>query len=295
MKIRRRLEQAQAEWAAARGIQLKEGVEGRPIGQAAKLEDNLFQPLDAESRNEFLRGSGGELNPPEGETGHLYSLGSSSALAVNFFMPWRRRDGGALWSGLGVEESKYDWEFDPRLRLSKQRVETPPVDLLLTPKTKGLPVVAIEAKFCEAYDDKPRRGLPDFYLTRRQLFGNWPHITRMAKAMQGASDEQHRYLHAAQTIRQLLALRRNYGAQGFVLFHLWYDVGGLSGLEYRAELESFAVAARTDRIAFAPVSWQELYSAVAGGCGTEMAKWREYLEGRYRLKPKEAMAEQPGE
>lgn len=287
MKIRRRLEQAQFEWATARGLQLKNGVEGRPIGQVADLKDNFFQPLDAESRNEFLRGAGGELNPPEGASGHLYSLASSSALAVNFFMPWRRRDASALIKGMGVEESRYEWEFDPRLRLSKQRVETPPVDLLLTPKTKGLPVVAVEAKFCEPYDEKPRRGLPDFYLTRRQLFGNWPRITRIAKAMQGAGDEQHRYLHAAQTVRQLLALRKNYGAHGFVLFHLWYDTGGLSGLEYRAELEEFSMSARQDRIAFAAVSWQELYSAVAAEAGPEMAKWREYMEGRYRLKAAE--------
>lgn len=285
MKIRRQLEAAQLEWAKSRGIALRDGVDGRPPSQVQRLEDNLQCPLSEASRNDFLRGAGGELNPPGGDSGHLYSLASSSALCANVFEHWRARPQRQLLRALGlIDDVQYKWEFDPRLRISKHRVETPPVDLLLSPKGEHSPVVAFEAKFAEPYDGKPRRGLSPFYLTRKHLFGNWPQLTRIAKAMEGASDEQHLYMHAAQTIRQIIALRANYGAAGFVLFHLWYDVGGTTGLAYRAELETFASRVRTDRIAFAPLSWQELCAQIDGELSSpEDRSWLDYLRTRYGM------------
>lgn len=284
MRLRRQLEALSLKWAEGRGIALRTGVEGHPIGQVANLEDNFFRPLDVATRREFLEGAGGELNPPEGYMGHLFSLGSSSALCVNFFQPWRDKPLGPLVRALGLPETgEYKWEFDPRLRMSRMRVETPPVDLLLHPRVKGTPVVAVEAKFCEPYDGKPRRALPDFYLTRRELFGGWPHLQRMARELNAGPDQKRSYLHAAQTIRQLLALRKNFGHAGFVLFHLWYDVRGPSGAAYRAELEEFATRVRGERIAFAPLSWQELYSRIGPECPSDMAAWLDYLRERYRL------------
>lgn len=285
MKIRRQLEAAQLSWATSQGIALREGVEGRPPSQVVRLEDNLYTLLSDATRNEFLRGAGGELNPPEGEEGHLYSLSSSSALMANFFEHWRSRPLSPLLRAMGLaDDIEYKWEFDPRLRISKHRVETPPVDLLLKPKSAGTPVIAIEAKFAEPYDGKPRRGLSPFYLTRKYLLGKWTHLTKMAKAMEGTTDEQHVYMHAAQSIRQMLALRANYGAGGFVLFHLWYDAHGAAGLGYRTELETFAARVRADRIPFAPLSWQELHARFGGELTSdEDRKWHEHLGNRYGL------------
>ena len=284
MRLRRQLEALSLKWAESRGIALRAGVEGHLIGQVANLDDNFFRPLDSSTRREFLEGAGGELNPPEGNMGHLFSLGSSSALCVNFFQPWRDKPLAPLLRALGLPEGgQYKWEFDPRLRMSRMRVETPPVDLLLHSRNADAPAIAFETKFCEPYDGKPRRGLPDFYVSRTELFGGWPHLQRMARELNAGQDQRRAYLHAAQTIRQLLALRKNFGQRGFVLFHLWYDVRGPSGMAYRAELEEFAARVRGERIAFAPLSWQELYRRIVPECAEERAGWLSYLQDRYRL------------
>jgi len=54
-----------------------------------KLDDNLFEPLMIEVRNNFKEADGGEL------TGNLYpckmqAVHSSSALGVNIFQYWKR-------------------------------------------------------------------------------------------------------------------------------------------------------------------------------------------------------------
>jgi hypothetical protein len=71
----------QRKWAAARGI--------KPIGNHTQtLEENLFQPLNAETKAEYKAGSGNELGSVD-KPGDMYSLRSSSALVCNVFDYWR--------------------------------------------------------------------------------------------------------------------------------------------------------------------------------------------------------------
>lgn len=275
MRVRRQIEEQQREWAQRRGLALTGGNEAAPLARAARLDDNLFAPLDESTRAQLVRGAGGELTP-DGDGGHLYSLTSSQALLLNVLAPWRDRP-AAVVEALGLEASKaYASEFDARLRFSPKRTEAQPVDLLLKPqKDPEATVVAIEAKFAEAYDGKPRRALGRYYRTRKDLIAGWNHVARLVRDQ---AEQRFRYFDLSQTVRQLMALRQNFGRSRFVLACLWYEAAGRDGREYSAELDEFRLAARQDGIAFIPLSWSELAARLDGP-----ADWRRYLKERYGL------------
>jgi hypothetical protein len=66
-------------------------------------------------------------------------------------------------------------------------------------------VVAIEAKFAEAYDGKPRRALGRYYRTRKDLIAGWTHVARLVRDQ---AEQRFRYFDLSQTVRQLMALRQ---------------------------------------------------------------------------------------
>lgn len=276
MKVRRQLEEQQREWARARGLELTGGNEEAPQARVARLEDNFLTPPDERTRDQFIRGAGGELSP-DGLSGHLYSLTSSQALCLNVLLPWRAETAAVL-EALGLESGpRYAWEFDARLRFSPKRTEAAPVDLLLKPQTEQATAVtvAIEAKFAEPYDGKPRRTLGYYYRTRKDLVAGWTHVTRLVRE---EAERRFRYFDLAQAVRQLMALRQNYGRTRFVLAYLWYAAPGRDAEQFAAELDEFRLMARQDGIAFLPVQWGELAAALPG---TE--EWRAYLKERYGL------------
>lgn len=275
MRIRRQLEQQQREWAQRRGLELTGGSEEAPLARVARLEDNFFTPLDERTQLQLLHGAGGELTAEGG--GHLYSLASSQALCLNVLAPWREQP-AAVVEALGLEaEARYAWEFDARLRFSPKRTETAPVDVLLKPQTNGgtAAVIAMEAKFAEAYDGKPRRALGHYYRTRKDLIAGWTHMARLVR---DEAEKRFRYFDLSQTMRQFMALRQNFGRSRFVLAYLWYEAPGREGREFAVELDEIRVAARQDGIAFLPVAWGELVARLPGD-----AQWRAYLKERYGL------------
>jgi len=279
MKIRRQIEEKQREWAEKRGLALTGGNEEAPQARVAGLDDNLYTPLTEKIRDQFLRGAGGELTFPDGASGHLYSLASSQALCVNVMAPFLDKP-GVLLGALGLDaepEPDYVWEFDARLRFSPKRTETAPVDLLFKPRheTPESISVAIEAKFAEAYDGRPRRPLGYYYRTRKDLIAGWTHLARLVR---DAEEQRFRYFDLSQAVRQLMALRQTFGRTRFVLGYFWYRAPGRDGEQFAAELDEFRLLARQDGIAFVPCSWGELTPRLGGE-----AEWRGYLKERYGL------------
>ena len=274
MKVRRQIEQQQREWAQARGIALAGGSEEAPLARVAELDCNFYSPLSERVRQQFLHGAGGELTAEGG--GHLYSLASSQALCLNVLAPFLDHP-AQLAAALGLEPAAaYRWEFDARLRFSPKRTEAAPVDLLLKPeKEPEAAAVAVEAKFAEAYDGKPRRALGYYYRTRKDLIAGWTHVARLVRDQ---AEQRFRYFDVSQTIRQLMALRQNFGRTRFALAYLWYAAPGRAGQEFAAEIDEFRLAARQDGIAFIPQSWRELAAKLPGS-----AEWRAYLKERYGL------------
>jgi hypothetical protein len=277
MKVRRQIEERQREWAEKRGIALTGGNEEAPLARVVNLNDNLFAPLDEKTRDQFLRGAGGELAFPDGASGHLYSLASSQALCLNVLAPWRERP-AELYAALGLEaEERCVWEFDARLRFSPKRTEAAPIDLLFNPRipSPAGTALAIEAKFAEPYDGKLRKPLGHYYRTRKDLIAGWTHVARLIR---DSAERRFRYFDLSQTVRQLMALRHTFGRTRFVLVYLWYQVPGRDGEQFGAELDEFRHVARQDAIAFVPCTWRELAARLPGA-----EDWQAYLKERYGL------------
>jgi hypothetical protein len=132
---------AQRGWAESQNLSFDRS------DRVAVLEDNLFQPMNPETRSEFESGDGGELGS-ELKPGSMHSLISSSALCCNVFDAWRDRPLGDFGTALGIDRSYEVYRFEskhPTGLLGKG----PNLDLEL--RAPGLRPVAIESKFVETY------------------------------------------------------------------------------------------------------------------------------------------------
>jgi hypothetical protein len=136
--------------------------------------------------------------------------------------------------------------------------------------------VAVEAKFCEAYDGHPRAGLHPVYATLRPLWAGWPKLFDLAQRITEQTDSLHRFIHAAQLLKHLLGLRSAFGEK-FQLAYLWFDVDGRSGREHRRELDNFSSLCRADGVAFSAQSYQETFRMLPAA----PPAWRSYLAARY--------------
>ncbi len=171
MSLRRQIMEQQERWAQARGL-----VPGPPVGRPGStasgylpvLEQNLFAPLDAESRAQFLAGAGGEL-----ASGKLCATHSSAALCVNVFQYWRR----FLAMAYGAEREAALAPLLPACGVAPMPIERIDFEVtnVVNPRFHTAPhldvqmrvrdgVVAIESKFCELYMGKPAAGLHGAYL-----------------------------------------------------------------------------------------------------------------------------------
>jgi len=81
-----RIQEHQREWA----LQYK----GRT--KFTDYQDNLFEELKPDAKNEYASGDGHELDS------HMYSPISSSALCCNFFHHWRYRNPSKLCQALSI-------------------------------------------------------------------------------------------------------------------------------------------------------------------------------------------------
>jgi len=80
----------QIEWAKNQKIDLigSQGARGRKV-YTSSVEENLFQPLHQQTREELIQGDGSELNGSNNRPAKIQALHSSSALGINIFDCWR--------------------------------------------------------------------------------------------------------------------------------------------------------------------------------------------------------------
>ena len=93
MSLRKHLENWQARWAERNGIRIGAppgNPTSRATGYVSELQNNLFDPLSERVKQQFITGAGGELDAPDGQSGNMYAVYSSSALCVNLFYYWSR-------------------------------------------------------------------------------------------------------------------------------------------------------------------------------------------------------------
>ena len=282
----------QTAWAANQGLELigSQGKRGRRM-YTRTLDENLFEPLSSEAREQFMAGDGGEipLNPKPGIPGKMNALHSSSALGVNTFHYWASRGlvpdiaaaCGLCRAGSTVPQVL---KFEEKLPISGiKATRCPNVDVVIYDQEK-MPrkLFAIECKFTEAYGGRHHPGLKRTYLKHDELWGDIRALQSIAEEIVD-EDRVFSHLHPAQLIKHVLGCRSKLaGTRGtFRLLYLWYDALGQAGATHRAEIEHFAEACKSDGVRFHALSYQELIANIARRHRGSHSDYVTYITERY--------------
>lgn len=264
------LQQQQA-WASAHGV----AVDAK--GYTAAVEDNLFQPLSAATRADFVAGSGDELGSAD-KKGKMCALHSSSALACNVFDYWRTRDLSAVSRALNLGVTAKAMRFEAKFPTGLDGVP-PNLDLALD---AGGVTIGIECKFTEPFgSSKPSQPFKSkYFASDRKLWAEagLPSCQQLAEGLQKGAP-QFKHLNGAQLLKHLLGLSR-LGAGKFRLIYLWYAWPGPESDAHASEVAAFAAALDTG-IQFRALTFQEFFRALSGNLKSEDAGYSAYLGGRY--------------
>jgi len=294
MNLRKILEHWQVRWAERKGIRVGAppgNTSSTVTGYVSELQENLFEPLSERVKQQFIAGAGGELNAPDGQSGNMYAVYSSSALCVNLFHRWSRLVGAApprsrppidpLLRACGLPEktaTSIDFEapniVNPRFKVA------PHLDVQISFDDGPWKCAGIEAKFCEPYGSKIPGDLMECYLRETALWQGWPNIRAFAQKL-SPKDLIHSHLHAAQLLKHLLGLRKR-NKTSFVLVYLWFDVPGAeAAIRHRREIKSFAEVLKHDGVAFVSRTYQEVFEILRGEDGQPKSPYVTYLLERY--------------
>jgi hypothetical protein len=271
----------QRAWAIGRGIPFNDNL------QVAQLADNLFEPLGPQALQEFQGGDGDELGDA-GHPGHMYSLRSSSAAAVNVFHRWQAHaDLGPIAQACRIPSAhtatlhfEARHPIDPVLESSG--AIPPNVDVEIRYGGGGpLRASAFECKLTEPFSSS-HGGLKPRYLHQdlAHIWQGLPNLHALAQALSPA-DDQFTHLHAAQLIKHVLGLKASYGTAGFRLVYLWTNVPGEEAVVHAREVETFKAIATGDGVAFQSLTYQELILRLAEGHRRGNEAYVDYLVARY--------------
>lgn len=295
MTLRNTLEDWQVRWAERNGIRV-----GAPPGNAAskatgyvnELQRNLLEPLSERVKQQFIAGAGGELNAPNGQSGNMHAVYSSSALCVNCFHYWSRLLDGApglnskpainpLLTACGLPARPVKCiDFEVPNIVNPHFKVAPHLDVQISFDDGPWKCAGIEAKFCEPYGDQKPGGLKPAYLQQTALWQDWPSVRAFAQKL-SPNDLTHSHFHAAQLLKHLLGLRMQ-NITNFVLVYLWFDVPGAeAAMRHRREIECFGEVLQRDGVAFVSRTYQEVFEGLRGGNGEPMSRYVTYLLERY--------------
>jgi hypothetical protein len=263
--------QQQLAWAAARRV----AVDTK--GYTNSLDDNLFQPLSAATRADFVAGSGDELGTPE-KKGKMCALHSSSALACNVFDYWRARDLSAVSRALDLGVTAKAMRFEAKFPTGLEGVP-PNLDLAFDAEAV---TVGVECKFTEPFgSSKPSQPFKSKYFPpERKLWGEagLPACQHLAEALQKGAP-QFKHLNGAQLLKHLLGLSR-LGTGKFRLIYLWYAWAGPESDAHASEVAGFA-AAIDKTVQFRALTFQGLFDALSGNLKADDSSYAAYLRERY--------------
>ena len=288
MKADRYIRVRQKLWATRHGVKLvgSQGERGEPA-YVTDLEENLFEPLSDQARNEFEHGDGKELGT-DSKTGNMYAVHSSSALGCNVFHFWKRiGDVRAIAEACGLPAAGAETlRFEAKLAVCDPPDRNafpldPNIDVLVRYGPQApVKMSGIECKFAEAYGSWKKDGLRRSYLKREDLWTDLPACRKLAEAI-CPEDDEFRHLQSAQLLKHILGLKHACGKGGFYLLYLWYDAHGEEGHTHRREVNRFAEVARSDGIAFRSLTYQELILRLADKHPAGAAGYTAYLVERY--------------
>ena len=276
----------QIECAKNQNINLigSQGDRGRKV-YTATLEENLFQPLNQQTRKELLEGDGSELNRGTNRPAKIQALHSSSALGINIFDYWRNfSDISIIVSACGLTRSDNHItgkiKFEQKFPIDDRFQYAPNLDVVIYPNSpKTIKVYAIECKFAESYSSRAHGGLDEKYLENPEIWQKLPNIKLLAQKI-SPIDTEFVYLHAAQLIKHILGLSRELGHGTYRLLYLWYDALDESGYRHKQEIERFSEVVRNDGVKFHSITYQKLIINLARH-RADHEKYVRYLTQRY--------------
>lgn len=278
----------QIHWANINGITLigSKGARGR-LAYTASLDENLFEPLDADVRKSFIDGDGSEIVGTKDSPAKMQAVHSSSALGVNIFYYWKRIDQipqiaaacGFCQKGNNIS---LDIKFEEKYPIDNKLFRFPPnIDVvILNADLSQIKCFAIECKFSEAYTSRGHQGLKKKYLDLSNTWSDIPEMYSLAKSI-SPYDNEFVYLHSAQLIKHILGLKKEFRKGGFKLLYLWYDVLGEAGATHRKEIERFSKVAKADNIKFHALSYQELIAKLSKDYWSTHRQYIDYISSRY--------------
>ena len=294
MSLRKDLKDWQVRWAERNGIRVGAppgNPTSRATGYVSELQDNLFDHLSERVKQQFIARPGGELDAPDGQSGNMYAVYSSSALCVNLFHRWARLLGEApqdsnvslngLLAACGLPARPVrSIDFEVPSIVNPHFKVAPHLDVQISFDDGPWKCAGIEAKFCEPYGDQKLGGLKPVYLQQSALWQDWPNVRAFADKL-SPDDLTHSHFHAAQLLKHLLGLRMQNGTS-FVLVYLWFDVPGTEAARHhRREIESFGEVLKGDRVAFVSRTYQEVFEVLRGAVGDPKIPYVTYLLERY--------------
>jgi hypothetical protein len=207
----------------------------------------------------------------------MRALYSSSALAVNFFDPWREQPKTVLTTAFGLESPIVNVRFEFKTRNFPVRPRSPNLDLLLTLESGQM--VGVESKFSEPYSSDDGHGT----LSARYF----PKSTRlwddadMASAQLIADRMRPEWIHldAAQLLKHMLGLAHD-PDRPYMLLYLWFDTGKPDAATHREEAKRFEREIKGASVAFRAITYQELFQALPRDA-EPLHGWRDYMTDRY--------------
>lgn len=245
---------------------------------AASLDDNLFsRGLHPDTKQEFQDADGAELTDGPPRPAKMRALVSSSALAVNFFDPWRGLDLTALAAALGTGQRGAQLRFEYRPVAYPVGPRSPNLDVMVT--SDGGPRLGIESKFVEPYRARDAKGLlsSKYFASGAKLWEDVGLVRAQRLADRLASRWQ--YLDGQQLLKHMLGLASESGSPATLLY-LWYDTGLEDAQQHRREVEAFGDEIAGDAATFRSQSYQELFGALALSA-EPVVGWRDYMSTRY--------------
>lgn len=282
----------QQNWAKRKGLELVGGTKP-DRGEKNYVDDialNIFnQKLSKETLQDFKKGDGNETKDTTSRLAKMKALHSSSALPVNVFQYWQEKDVSPILSACKlINRRPFNSDTVPNAVRFEQKFEISK-DKMLFPKTPNLDVVieynnrvfAIESKFTESYNGKPK-GLRKAY-TKDESKSFWKGITNLEKLGNKISPDNNKfkYLDAAQLLKHILGLKKAHNKSGFTLLYLWYDVIGKDGAAHREEIEQFTTIAKSDGVTFRHITYQEVIVKLSKEFYVGNEDYVDYLSERY--------------
>ena len=310
------IKRKQKDWAEGKDFTLLPGTIGSETGNKIYFDDynkNLYAKLSEDNKNDYNKGSGGEIRDTTTRRAPMKAAFSSSAIVVNLHQYWQNQEINKTPLLIALElvndndkvgdvkikfEEKLQIKYEDGKIIKNVKFGTPNLDVMIE---FGDKIIAIESKFTEPYTKKRNKNshIQDSY-TKKSLWKDLPNIEKLAQAIH---DENHhvenceikesidnlrktKRLDAAQLIKHILGLRTDNEKiskdKKITLLYLWYDVPGTEeAKEHQEEIEAFASIAKADGINFRHITYQEIIFYLKENHYAEHENYINYLVERY--------------